>query len=118
MFNIAVQYGEHYQLAIVSGVATAAEFCAAHSFVTEWVARTRCTRLLVDLLGVTGTLDARDEQALREHLERTMPSYDRVAVVAQGASARGLIRKVAEARGVLAREFAELAAAEAWLQEA
>lgn len=117
MFNIAVQYGEQYQLAIVSGIASAAEFCAAHSFVTEWVARTGCTRLLVDLLGVSASLDSHDERALTEHLERTMPSYERLAVVARDAFANGLIPQVARARGILTREFPELAPAEAWLME-
>jgi hypothetical protein len=117
MFNIAIQYGNRYQLVIVSGAGGAAEFRAAHSFVNEWVGQTRCRRLLVDLLGVTSAMDAREKQSLSHHLQRTMPHYEKLAIVAHAAAGIQLIQRAAEARKVRTREFFKLEAAESWLME-
>lgn len=118
MFNIALQDGDRYQLAIISGVGSAAEFRAAQGFVTEWVVRTHCTRLLVDLLGVTMAVDSQDEPSLLDELHRTLPACDKLAVVVTPAANQGHFHDGAEAHGARARRFSELGAAQAWLLRA
>lgn len=116
MFTISSERVRGYLRIAANGPAGVAETCATASFCAELLRRTGLPRVLIDMHAFAPEFAQADGMEVLSALYGQMPPLERIAVVVPPAGSHGLVLDVARHRGVAAREFADLAQAEAWLE--
>jgi hypothetical protein len=118
LFNIGVQHGRQYLLAVLSGAPSLDDYLDAAAFVASVAKRAGHRRALVDLLGAAPRLSAGDHRALGAGIARAWSALERVATVVPRIERVGLGEQAAQRHGLQLRTFTDLDAAARWLAEA
>ena len=116
MFNVSVQDGRGYLLVVSSGNGRVHPLCASARFIDELVQRTGARRVLLDMMALTPMLNEEERKEVSMVLYETIHRLERLAILMPQAVSLGLLLQAARAKGVDAKEFDDIAAAERWLK--
>ena len=116
MFSVGIQRGPSYLLATATGPADVHENCSGILFVTDLLRRTGTRKLLFDMMALEPSYGPEGAIEVISTLYSSMPEMEKIAVLVPAGMSKGIILEVARHRGVTAREFADVRAADEWLR--
>lgn len=118
MFALSSQPGEGFFLLVLSGKLRGPEICSANSFLVEMARQTRMDVVLLDIMGAEMMLSSEEAARTRAFLSENVPPLRRLAIAHKPEDDHGLVRMVAEARGIEVGQFSNLLDAERWVAAA
>ena len=116
MFTVSIESRPDYVLAVATGPADVQHNCSGAVFVADIMRRTGGKRLMFDMTALTPQLERAEALEVISTLYASMPSMEKIAILAPQQGSHGLVLEVARHRNVPAREFDNASDADAWLR--
>lgn len=116
MFTVSIERRPDYVLAVATGAADVHCICSGAVFVADVLRRTGGKRLMFDMTALTPQLERAEALEVISTLYASMPSMEKIAILAPQQGSHGLVLEVARHRNVPAREFDNASDADAWLR--